>query len=232
MPVLYLVPTPIFENTIEMVLPVHVVSIIHTLRQFIVEDLSTARRFISKIKHPVPINQLLFKVLNEHSTKAELYSLLPYLLKENTGIMSEAGLPCLADPGAEIVRLAHANKITVVPMTGPSSIFMALIASGLNGQSFSFNGYLPIKRNERLTYLRELEKRSAMNQQTQIFIETPYRNMSLLEDIVNCCRAETMLTIAAGITGSNEFILTKTIKQWKGELPNLKKIPSVFLLQA
>jgi 16S rRNA (cytidine1402-2'-O)-methyltransferase len=232
MSVLYLVPTPIFENTSEKVLPVTVISIIHTLNQFIVEDIRTARRFLSKVNHPIPIDQLQFKELNEHTPFSEIASFLPYLLNQDTGLMSEAGLPCLADPGAEIVRLAHANNITVVPMIGPSSIFLSLIASGLNGQSFSFIGYLPVKQNERQSYLRVIEKRSVTEKQTQIFIETPYRNMNLLHDILNCCQPETLLTIAAGITSPNEYILTKTVRQWKVKLPDLKKVPTVFLLQA
>ena len=232
MSVLYLVPTPIFDDTIQKVLPDQVISIISNLKQFIVEDIRTARRFLSKIRHTLPMDQILFRELNEHTKTSEVSLLLPYLMGDNTGLMSEAGLPCLADPGAEIVRLAHANSITVVPLSGPSSIFLALIASGLNGQSFSFIGYLPVKRNERISYLRELENRSKMYQQTQIFIETPYRNMSLLEDIMNCCRSETRLTIAANVTGSDEFILTKTVKQWKVSLPDLRKIPTVFLLNS
>ncbi|MCL2312743.1 MAG: SAM-dependent methyltransferase [Firmicutes bacterium] len=232
MSVLYLVPTPIFDNTIKKVLPDEVITFIHNLKQFIVEDIRTARRFLAKIRHPVKFDQLQFHELNEHTTTREKSLLLNYIFNEDTGLMSEAGLPCLADPGAEIVRLAHANSITVVPLTGPSSIFLALIASGLNGQSFSFIGYLPVKQNERISYLHEIEKRSKMYQQTQIFIETPYRNMSLLEDIINCCNPETKLTIAASITSPYEKILTKSIIQWKQGLPDLKKIPTVFLLQA
>jgi len=232
MSVLYLVPSPLSANTINKVLPQNVISVIHSLRQFIVEDIRTSRRFISELNHPLPINQLQFRELNEHTTISEISSLLPYLKNEDTGIMSEAGLPCLADPGAKIVSLAHANGISVIPLVGPSSIFMALIASGLNGQSFSFVGYLPIKQNERQDCLRKLERRSDSEKQTQIFIETPYRNMKLLDDILHCCRPETRLTIAAGITGSNEYILTQSIRQWKEKLPDLQKIPTVFLLQA
>ena len=232
MSVLYLVPSPISHNEIKEVLPDHVISVIKSLSRFVVEDIRTARRFILKLGHPKPIDQLQFRLLNKHTDIKEIPSLLPFLLAENTGLMSEAGLPCLADPGAKIVQLAHANGIKVVPMIGPSSIFLSLIASGLNGQSFSFTGYLPVKQKERQTRLRILEKRSSVEQQTQIFIETPYRNMLLLEDIVNCCRQETLLTIAAGITGADEFILTKTVQQWKKSLPDIKNIPAVFLLQA
>jgi 16S rRNA (cytidine1402-2'-O)-methyltransferase len=232
MPVLYLIPSPLSDNAVQQGLSPNVVTIVHKLRQFIVEDVRTARRFLSKIRHPSPIDQLNFYELNEHSTENDVASLLPCLIVDDTGMISEAGAPCVADPGASIVRLAHANGVIVSPMVGPSSILMALMASGLNGQSFAFVGYLPVKKNERQERLRSLERRSASEQQTQIFIETPYRNMQLLDDIMNCCRHSTMLTIAADITGEREFILTQNIRQWKNKLPDLNKIPAVFLLQA
>ena len=232
MPVLYIIPTPISDFSIERVIPSYVISIIHHLRQFVVEDIRSARRIISKLNHPLAIDQLQFKILNEHTSMVELSALITYISTENTGLMSEAGLPCLADPGSHLVRLAHERKIDVVPLPGPCSIFMGLISSGLNGQSFSFAGYLPVKNKDRRVRLRDLEKRSTIDQQTQIFIETPYRNMQLLNDIVNICKPDTLLTIAAGITGSEEYIKTKYIKQWKKKLPDIHKIPAVFLLQA
>jgi len=232
MSVLYLTPTPLSENTIEKIFPKYVISIVNGLRQFVVEDIRTARRFISKTGHPGPIESLQFHELNEHTTENEVLSLLPYLLVEDTGLLSEAGVPCVADPGSKIVRLAHANGITIIPLVGPSSILMALMASGLNGQSFVFVGYLPVKKDERRKRIRELERRSKEENQTQIFIETPYRNMQLLGDILQCCLPETLLTIAKDITGINEFILTKKIKNWMNDFPNLNKIPTVFLLQA
>ena len=232
MPVLYLSPTLLSENTISQVLPPDVLAVIHNLRQFIVEDVRTARRFLSKAGHPGPIDQLQFRELNEHTSASEIDSLLPYLQTADTGVISEAGVPGVADPGAAVVRLAHEYGIKVVPLVGPSSILMALMASGLNGQSFAFVGYLPVKQNERQERLRTLERRSANERQTQIFIETPYRNIQLLDDILKCCRPDTLLTIAADITGAGEFILTQSIKQWKKKLPELNKIPAVFLLQA
>ena len=232
MPVLYLVPTPLSENAVQQVLPPDVISVVHGLQQFVVENIRTARRFLSKIGHPQKIELLRFRELNEHTSERELIDLLPFLLMADTGVLSEAGLPGVADPGAEIVRLAHANNIRVVAMAGSSSIFMALMASGLNGQSFAFAGYLPKKQAERQARLRALEKRSANENQTQIFIETPYRNMHLLEDILKTCHPSTMLTIAADITGAREFILTQSIRQWKNKLPELNKIPVVFLLAA
>jgi 16S rRNA (cytidine1402-2'-O)-methyltransferase len=232
MSVLYLTPTLLSENTITQVLPQHVLTVIHGLRQFIVEDIRTARRFLSKAAHPVPIDQLQFRELNEHTPESEIPSLLPYLQAADTGVISEAGVPGVADPGASVVRLAHNNGIKVVPLVGPSSILMALMASGLNGQTFAFIGYLPVKQNERKDRLKALEIRSACERQTQIFIETPYRNMQLLDDILQTCRPVTMLTIAADITGAGEYIKTQSIRQWKKEIPELDKIPAVFLLQA
>lgn len=232
MSVLYLIPSPISENTISKVLTQHVISVIHHLTYFIVEDIRTARRFLSKIKHPVPISQLTFRELNEHTQDKDVISFLPFILNNDTGIISEAGLPCLADPGSKIVRLAHEHGISVVPLSGPSSIFLALVASGLNGQSFAFVGYLPVKRAERITQLKKLERYSALEKQTQIFIETPYRNKQLLDDILTCCRPETLLTIATDITGLNEYIMTQSIRKWKEKLPDLQKIPTVFLMQA
>ena len=232
MSVLYLVPTPLSDNTISKVLPQYVITVIHSLRQFIVEDIRTARRFLSKSGHPDPIENLQFRELNEHTPENEISLLLPYLLSTDTGLLSEAGVPCLADPGAKIVSLAHANGITVFPLVGPSSILLAQIASGLNGQSFSFVGYLPVKQNERRDRLKVLERQSENEHQTQIFIETPYRNMQLLNDIIQCCRPETMLAIAADITGTNQFIMTQSVKNWKKKLPELNKIPTVFLLNS
>ncbi len=232
MPVLYLIPNVLSGDTILEVLPSHVLAVTHSIRQFVVEDIRTARRFLSKAGHPGPIEQLQFRELNEHTAESEISSLLPYLQAADTGVISEAGVPGVADPGAAAVRLAHQYGIKVVPLVGPSSILMALMASGLNGQSFAFAGYLPVKQNERQERLRALEKRSSNERQTQIFIETPYRNMQLLEDILKCCHPTTLLTIAANITGADEFILTQSIQQWKKKLPELNKIPVVFLLQA
>jgi len=231
-PVLYLCPALLSVNTIPQVLPPEVLHIMHGLRQFVAEDIRTVRRFLSKTGHPRPIEQLRFKELNEHTKDRELASFLPYLLAENTGVFSEAGVPGIADPGATLVQLAHANGIKVVPLVGPSSILMALMASGLNGQSFAFVGYLPVKRDERRERLRALERRSYIEGQAQIFIETPYRNMQLVNDVLKCCNPSTMLTIAADITGAGEYIKTQSILKWKQKLPEINKIPAVFLLQA
>lgn len=232
MPVLYLVPNLLSDVEIDQVIPKNVLAIVFQLKQFIVEDLRNSRRFLSKIRHPVPIDQLTFHALNEHTGKSEIASLLPFLQKEDTGIISECGVPSVADPGADLVQLAHEDGIKVIPLVGPSSVLLALMASGLNGQSFAFVGYIPVKQNERILKLHELEKRSAHLHQTQIFIETPYRNMQMLNDILKNCRPSTRLTIAADITGANEFIQTHPVAKWKGKIPDIQKIPTVFLLQA
>jgi 16S rRNA (cytidine1402-2'-O)-methyltransferase len=232
MPVLYLIPSFLSDNTLKKVIPDEVIKIITNLKQFVVEDIRSARRFISRVSPSLEINKLVFKELNEHSKEDDFVSLSSYLLKNDTGLLSEVGMPCIADPGAELVKIAHANGIKVVPLVGPSSILMALMASGFNGQSFSFVGYLPIKEKERKEALKVLEQRSLKEKQTQIFIETPYRNISLLNDILKYCRPETMLSIAADITGKTELIISKSIREWKNNLPNIHKIPTVFLLQA
>ena len=229
---LYLIPNRLSENCFNDVLPPNVINIIHGIRHFIVEDIRSARRFLSKIKHPQTIDHLLFRELNEHTPETEIDNLLPFLLSANVGIITEAGVPGVADPGATIVQLAHRNKIKVIPLTGPSSILLALMASGLNGQSFAFVGCLPIKKNERRERLLFLERRSKNEKQTQIFIETPYRNNQLLKDILTHCHSSTKLTIAADITGEKEYIVTQTIKQWKTKVPELHKIPTVFLLNS
>ena len=231
MPVLYLVPSPLSDNSISWFLPQEVINVIHGLHQFIVEDVRTARRFLSKIKHPQKIENLSFRELNEHTSMKEIPDFLTFIRTADTGVISEAGLPAVADPGAEIVSLAHANSIQVVALTGPSAIFMALMASGLNGQSFAFAGYLPVKQNLRQARLRALEKRSKEEKQTQIFIETPYRNMQLFDDIIKTCHPDTKLSIAANITAPDEFVRTKLIRQWKTNPPAINKIPTVFLLQ-
>ena len=229
--VLYLVPMLLSENDYDNVLAINVIKNIYDLRHFIVENIRTTRRYLKKIGHPKKIEELHFRELNEHTTSEEIANLLLFIKKNNTGLLSEAGVPSVADPGSELVMLAHENNIKVVPLVGPSSIFMALMASGLNGQSFAFTGYLPAKKEERQDKLRALEKRSTVERQTQIFMETPYRNLQLLYDILTCCRLSTKLTIAADITGKNEFIKTQTIKKWKNNLPEINKIPAIFLLQ-
>ena len=232
MTTLYLVPSLLSENTLHSVIPQNVLTVVHGLQQFVVEDFRTARRFLSKTKHPQKIENIQLYELNEHTPESEISKLLPIIRSADAGLLSEAGIPAVADPGSNLVRLAHENNIKVVPLVGPSSILMAIMASGLNGQSFAFVGYLPVKNKERQERIKALERRSAEERQTQIFIETPYRNIQLLKDILSSCRSSTLLTVAADVTGTGEFIKTQTIKKWKNKLPEINKVPSVFLIQA
>jgi 16S rRNA (cytidine1402-2'-O)-methyltransferase len=228
---LYMIPTTLGEGNPADVLPQFTIEIAQSLTCFVVEDLRSARRFLSSIKVKNPIDSLTFFELNEHTHHSIIFPMLkPALNGLDIGLLSEAGAPAVADPGAPLVRLAHNHDIQVVPLTGPSSILLSLMASGLNGQNFAFQGYLPIKPQERQKKLHELETISARERQTQVFIEAPYRNMQLLNDILATCRNNTLLCIAADITLETEFIRTKTVKEWKALLPELHKRPTIFLL--
>lgn len=230
---LYFIPVTLGDDNISNVLPPDVVSIAQQLDEFIVENEKTARHFLSTIKHAKPIREIVLKTLNEHTTDKELPVLLNALMSgKNVGLMSEAGCPGIADPGAKLAALAHQKGIRVAPLVGPSSILLSLMASGLNGQRFTFLGYIAADKNSRITQLKEIEKRSRL-QETQIFIETPYRNQHMLEDILANCNAETRLCIACNISLADEYIVTKRIKEWKqNPLPDLHKRPTVFLLLA
>jgi len=228
---LYLIPTTLGESRIENVIPAFVVDIINQTNHYIVEDVKTARRYLIKAGIKTKIDDLTFFTLNKHSLPQEYESYLkPISEGFHVGIISEAGAPGVADPGADIVKIAHEKNIEVVPLVGPSSILLSVMASGLNGQNFAFNGYLPIQKPDRIKTLKELEKRSYIEKQTQLFIETPYRNNHLIEDILATCQPETMLCIAADITLETEFIKTKPIKEWKKQVPDLNKRPAIFLL--
>lgn len=228
---LYLIPTTLGEGNPADVLPEHTLEVARSLTTFVVENLRSARRFLSKIGILTPIDQLTFFELNEHTDLTTVTAMIgPAMKGVNIGLLSEAGAPAVADPGAPLVRLAHSKGIQVVPLTGPSSILLSLMASGLNGQNFAFQGYLPVKPPERQKRLRELESTSFREKQTQVFIEAPYRNMQLLNDILTTCSGGTYLCIAADITLESEYILTKTISSWKKPLPELHKRPCIFLL--
>ncbi len=228
---IYLIPTTLGESLPESVIPHDVLALLSRLNYFIVEDLRSARRYLKKVDRSINIDVLTFFELNKYTSDKEVYSfLLPASKGEDIGIISEAGCPGVADPGADIVKLAHEQNIRVIPLVGPSSILMALMASGMNGQNFAFTGYLPIKKPERVKRIAMLEKRSAAENQTQLFIEAPYRNMPLLNDIVNTCNPQTRLCIACDITLDSEYIATKTIGQWKKKLPDIQKRPAIFLL--
>lgn len=231
---LYFIPVTLGDDNITKVLPAEVVSITQQLDEFIVENEKTARHFLSTIKHPKPIRELAFRTLNEHTTAKELPALLSSLIAgKNIGLMSEAGCPGIADPGARLATLAHQKGIRVAPLVGPSSILLGLMASGLNGQRFTFLGYLPSEKIARVQAIKDIEKRSRSQQETQIFIETPYRNQHMMEDILASSSGETNLCIACNISLEDEYIVTKRIKDWKQTtLPDLHKKPTVFLLLA
>ncbi len=222
------------DDNIAQVLPTPVVQLAQQLEVFVVENEKTARHFLSTIKTTIPVRELTLLTLNEHTTEKEVTALLaPLLAGQNVGIMSEAGCPGIADPGAKLVELAHRRGIKVVPLVGPSSILLSMIGSGLNGQQFTFLGYLPVDKAARNLRLKEIEKRSQQQFETQIFIETPYRNQHMLEAILTSCNGNTRLCVACNVSLANEFIMTKTIAEWKKcKLPDLHKQPTVFLLLA
>ncbi len=233
--VLYLIPVPISdeEDNSGLVYPL-LASTINTIDEFIVEDMKTARRALRKIGFKGEFDKMTFHVLNEHTdVKSTGTFLTSTSTGNNIGLLSDAGMPCIADPGSDVVRLAHQQNIKVVPLYGQSSIFLALAASGLNGQNFTFHGYLPKEQSERKKKLKELtfSPFRAGASVSHIFIETPYRNNHLLEDILSTCAPEISLCVAMNVTGRSEMILTKSIAEWKrGELPNLDKQPTVFLI--
>lgn len=213
---LYLIPSPIGDVAPAEVIPQSVLELLPRINHFVVEELRTVRRYLSNAGLKGKIDSLNFYLLNEHTPKDQVEKYLQILLcGEDVGLISEAGLPAVADPGAYLVELAQRADIEVVPLVGPSSLMMALMASGLNGQCFAFNGYLPVKEPERSKEIKELERLSAKRGQSQIFIETPYRNERLLADFLQHCAPSTRLTVAADISLPTQFIKTKSIEQWR-----------------
>lgn len=231
---LYLIPSAISSAKTSNVLPPGMQTIINSINHYIVENERTARRFLIKAGIETAIDDLQFFVLDKRRPAAGIERFLAPLEKGlSVGLLSEAGCPGVADPGAEVVALAHRRNICVVPVVGPSSILLALMASGFNGQSFAFNGYLPVKNPDKSRKIKFYEKRAQTEHQTQIFIEAPYRNMQLMKDILQHCHPATQLCVAADITASTEYIVTKTIAGWqKHQLPDLHKRPAIFLLYA
>ena len=230
---LYLIPSPLGESALDAILPEQVRAIAARLDTFVVEHPKTARAFLKQIVTHTPLQQLNLMVLDEHTPETELTALLaPLLTGKDVGLISEAGCPAVADPGANLVRLAHQKNIRVVPLAGPSSILLSLMASGLSGQHFTFHGYLPVDKTERKKKLLELEQASASRFETEIFIETPYRNRQMLEAILETCGDSTALCVAVDVTLATESIQTKTVAQWKKHLPEIDKRPAVFLLLA
>lgn len=226
---LYLIPTVLAEGTAPEVLPAGVVQALQALDVFFVENVRTARRFISSLKIGKAIDEITFYELHKDTPPEETRKKLEEL-RTDAGIISEAGVPCVADPGSVAVGLAHELGHKVKPLVGPSSILLALMGSGFTGQSFSFHGYLPIDRAERAKTLRHLEKEAMRLGQTQIFMETPYRNNQMLQTIMEVCQPGTSLCIAANLTGSNELLLTRTVAQWKKNAPDINRRPAIFLI--
>jgi len=231
MAALYLVPNVLAEGDWQLVMPAQVQTILTETRYFIVENIRTARRFMKQVNREINIDECTFFEINKRTKPQDLPRFLQPLTEgKDIAVLSEAGCPGVADPGADVVKIAHQREFKVVPIVGPSSILLALMASGLNGQNFAFKGYLPVKPNERVKEITALEKRIKSEKQTQIFIETPYRNNQLIGDLLKSCTPSTLLCIAANITGENEFIVTKTIQDWQGKTPDLHKQPVIFLL--
>ncbi len=230
---LYLIPNTLGESPIERNLPNETIALIKSIKYYVVENIRSARRFLKKVDKAIEIDDLTFFVLDKHTKANDIPSFLKPLSNGiNMGMLSEAGCPGVADPGAEIAKLAHEKNIRVIPLVGPSSILLSVMASGLNGQSFAFHGYLPVKKGEAPKAIKALEERSRRENQTQLFIEAPYRNASMLQHIVQTCGPKTRLCIACDITLETEYIVTKTIAQWKGKLPDINKRPAIFLLLA
>lgn len=228
---LYLLPVTLGDTPIENVLPTYNKEIILGIRHFIVEDVRSARRFLKKVDRNIDIDALTFYPLNKHTSPEAISGYLkPLQAGQSMGVISEAGCPAVADPGADVVGIAQRRNLKVVPLVGPSSIILSVMGSGFNGQSFAFHGYLPIEPAERAKRIKALEQRVYAEDQTQLFIETPYRNNKMAEDILKNCRPQTRLCIAANITCADEYIRTKTVKEWQGKLPDLSKIPCIFLI--
>lgn len=229
---LYLIPVTLGETEIGQVLPAYNHDVIVGIKHFIVENIRSARRFLKKTEKTIDIDQLTFYELNRHTDRKFIGEYLEPLKKgQPVGIISEAGCPAIADPGADVVAIAQSRGYKVVPLVGPSSIIMSVMASGFNGQSFAFNGYLPVEVPQRIKALKKLEQKVQNENQTQLFIETPYRNVKMIETILNALNPKTKLCIAAGITCAEEYIKTRTVAEWKKEkLPDLGKIPAIFVI--
>ena len=231
---LYLIPVPLGLTSTVSVLPHPVIDCAKKLKYFIAENAKSARAFLKSLPSDTPLQEIEIRELNEHTSHSALPGLLTPLIEGvNAGLISEAGCPAVADPGGNLVALAHEKGIQVIPMVGPSSILLALMSSGLSGQNFSFHGYLPAKAEERQIKIRELEKDSRKEKRTHIFIETPYRNLKMLETLINACAPNTKICVATDLTLGSESVMTCPISEWKRRgLPSIDRRPTVFLLQA
>ena len=228
---LYLIPVTLGDTEYARVFPAYNRNIVVQIRHFIVENVRSARRFLKKMEPMISIDDLTFYELNKHTAPEQVSGYLKPLEQGcSVGVISEAGCPAVADPGADVVAIAQRKHYKVVPLVGPSSILLSVMASGFNGQSFAFNGYLPIDQQERANTIKRLEGRIYTESQTQLFIETPYRNNRLVEELIRICRPSTKLCIASNITCEDEYICTRPIKEWSGCLPDLNKKPTIFLI--
>lgn len=228
---LYLIPNLLGDTPVGNVLPSYNHDVIMGIRHFIVEDVRTARRFLKLVDRNIDIDSLIFSTLNVHTRPEEISGMLKPLEEGcPMGVISEAGCPAVADPGADVVAIAQKKGLKVVPLVGPSSIILSVMASGFNGQSFAFNGYLPIGQPDRVKRLKQLEQRAWSENQTQIFIETPYRNNKMLQDILSCCRPDTRVCVASNLTCADQSAITKTVQVWKKSVPELPKVPCIFLI--
>jgi 16S rRNA (cytidine1402-2'-O)-methyltransferase len=229
---LYLIPTTLGDSDTGRVIPIEVAAIVKGISYFIVENIRTARRYLRKLDPLMIIDDLHFFELNQHTDIRIIKTYLnPIAEGFDVGIISEAGCPGVADPGAEVVKYAHIQQIKVIPLVGPSSILLSLMASGMNGQNFAFIGYIPVKSAERIKAIKEIEKRSFLENQTQLFIEAPYRNSPLINDLIHTLNDQTRLCVACDLTLETEYIKTQTVAQWKKGIPDLNKRPAIFLIE-
>ena len=229
---IYLIPSTIAPDTQDRVITTQIRQVVSKVDYYLAENIRTARRFISSLKTR-DVSTAKFLVFNKDTTELQLSELLmPVLEGTSAGVISEAGCPAIADPGSRIVRWAHHHQIRVLPLSGPSSILLALMGSGMNGQHFEFHGYLPIDRQQRLKKIQYLERESFKTGKCQVFMETPYRNSSMAQSLIECCRGDTFICFATDLTSADETIVTKTVSQWKGRPPDMQRRPTIFLLQA
>lgn len=230
---LYLIPTLLGDGDYLRSIPRYNLQLIDSIRTFVVENEKSARKFIKTILPEKKQSELSIRILNKYTSEEELQELSKlFEHQQSIGILSEAGLPAVADPGARLVRVAHLKGVRVIPLVGPSSILLALMASGMNGQQFKFHGYLPIDKSERKSAIQLLETESRRNGSTQIFMETPYRNNQLLEDLIKYCRPDTHLCVAANLTLEDERVISQTVRQWTQKKADFHKKPAIFLLNA
>lgn len=232
--ILYLIPNTLGKTPENNTIPDYVLNIIRNLEVLIVENIQTAIRYLQWVGDTIPDYEIEFLLLNKKTPTHEIASFLNPLKKgKNAGLLSEAGCPVVADPGSDLIKMAHAQNIRVSPLVGPSSILLALMGSGFNGQQFTFNGYLPIEQNQRRQAIKELEQKAQKSRQTQIFMEAPHRNEAVVKDVLQCCQGDTRFCTATNLTLPDEHIISQAIHEWKqNDLPSIHKKPTIFLLSS